>query len=1074
MPKANQIFVLLVLFLGVSSYSQDRGKGSKKLDKLITEKEFVKADSVLNATIAQLNNKKDYLYLCDMIFYVGKLSLEKHHDKTLATTAVTSFMNTISIATDSAKVRRQVELGAASFYELIGNSQKAYECNLAALKWTHKWKKATGADYGKIQNNLGVLADRTGDMTLALSHVRKAMRYFESDPKTDKADIYNCYNSMGANMWNISKVDSALYYFKKSETVLNSLEKTPDNIYGQAILQNNMAAIYSTQGNLNKALESMKIAINALNVYLKLDDRDTKKSSAKEFLYSAIENYGGLYKDLGDYQKALELYTYNYNEKKKYFNPDHPELFKATVSLGQIYLDLRDYERANLYLEKSISHIERTPGNNYIWNADAHFAKAKLNDALNQTIEAKENFEAAELLYQLALNGAYDEIYLNLIVTASHFYAKNNGKEKALKMAQKAYDYIKDNQGVNSSFEIQQTLNLGELYFELQDYSAALAKSNENLDLLKKTLPTQGSIKDSTVIYTYQPLTMLLKTQSKYQLQNIKNASFLSQQLATIDTAIAIIEQQKKNVGDETNVSILLEDNSRIFEFGKKLSLELYEQTKNKKYLNKVISLNESILYNRIRSHLNASSSMVYNNVPQEVLKKEKTLKSNLRQALKDVDNMAAYFNIENEWKSYLKMLKSKYPKYYNLRFASISKSLDNLSKKVPENSTIVRYTYIDDGLYAMVISRDMSEIYKINQENLSETISKFQNASNLMENHFKDLHQLYSQLWKPFENVITTENVIIIPDRDLFNLSFEMLTPKVISSYKEMATNSLLSKYVISYNYSLFLLDSEQKSIGYKEDFVAFVPEFDEKMKDDYKFSIRDSMSLDKAYLTLLPQPFTKSLAENSTRLFKGKSFLNENSTEQIFKNNAKEHKIIHIGTHAESNNLSPELSRLVFAKSSDTLNTDDNYLYTYEIYNTNLSSNLAILTACETGKPTYQAGEGMISLAHAFNYAGSESILTSLWKIDEQSSAKIVAIFYDNIKKGMSKDKALQQAKLTYISNAEGRTINPEYWAGLVLIGDTSPIELNASMTWIYWVFGGLFIVIVLFFLLRSRRSQ
>ena len=64
-------------------------------------------------------------------------------------------------------------------------------------------------------------------------------------------------------------------------------------------------------------------------------------------------------------------------------------------------------------------------------------------------------------------------------------------------------------------------------------------------------------------------------------------------------------------------------------------------------------------------------------------------------------------------------------------------------------------------------------------------------------------------------------------------------------------------------------------------------------------------------------------------------------------------------------------------------------------------MSSNLAILTACETGKPTYQAGEGMISLAHAFNYAGSESILTSLWKIDEQSSAVIIESFYKYLKK-------------------------------------------------------------------------
>jgi CHAT domain-containing protein len=69
------------------------------------------------------------------------------------------------------------------------------------------------------------------------------------------------------------------------------------------------------------------------------------------------------------------------------------------------------------------------------------------------------------------------------------------------------------------------------------------------------------------------------------------------------------------------------------------------------------------------------------------------------------------------------------------------------------------------------------------------------------------------------------------------------------------------------------------------------------------------------------------------------------------------------------------------------------------------------------------------MISLAHSFNYAGSESILTSLWKIDEQSSAQIIENFYGYIKKGLPKDEALQKAKLDYIATASGRTIAPQY---------------------------------------------
>ncbi|MEO1032080.1 MAG: CHAT domain-containing protein, partial [Bacteroidota bacterium] len=308
-------------------------------------------------------------------------------------------------------------------------------------------------------------------------------------------------------------------------------------------------------------------------------------------------------------------------------------------------------------------------------------------------------------------------------------------------------------------------------------------------------------------------------------------------------------------------------------------------------------------------------------------------------------------------------------------------------------------------------------------------------------------------------------------PDAELFNLSFETLSPLDVNTHKELAKTCLLNSYNISYNYSLLLVDQSKSPTFFKDNFIAFTPEFNQQMKTNYVTAIKDSIFLDKTYLTLLPQPFTVDIAEEYSRYFNGNSFINEKASKQIFTQEAKEHKIIHIGTHAESNNISPELSRLIFAKPLETEeHIDNNSLYTYEIYNQNLASNLAILTACETGKPSYQPGEGMISLAHAFNYAGSESILTSLWKIDEQSSAKILEYFYTNIKAGLTKDEALRQAKLSYIAKAKGRTVAPQYWAGLVLIGDASPIDLT-SRNYPYWIIGLMLLVIA--FIISKRQG-
>lgn len=220
---------------------------------------------------------------------------------------------------------------------------------------------------------------------------------------------------------------------------------------------------------------------------------------------------------------------------------------------------------------------------------------------------------------------------------------------------------------------------------------------------------------------------------------------------------------------------------------------------------------------------------------------------------------MEQYFLLEKEWNNFLNQLKHNYPKYYQLKFASLSQSLHDLNKKLPENTSVVRYTYIDNQLFAIVITKNDSDIIKLNIKDLNKKISALSEAKVQHCQDFNILNNLYQQLWQPFENDIKTENVIIIPDQQLFNLSFEMLATAPVNSIADLIPKSLLNKHVISYNYSLFLIDKDLKTTNYQNNFVAFVPEFNDQMKQDYKFTIADSSLVDKAYLTLLPQPFTR-----------------------------------------------------------------------------------------------------------------------------------------------------------------------------------------------------------------------
>ena len=114
------------------------------------------------------------------------------------------------------------------------------------------------------------------------------------------------------------------------------------------------------------------------------------------------------------------------------------------------------------------------------------------------------------------------------------------------------------------------------------------------------------------------------------------------------------------------------------------------------------------------------------------------------------------------------------------------------------------------------------------------------------------------------------------------------------------------------------------------------------------------------------------------------------------------------------------------------------------------------------------------MVSMAHAFNYAGSNSILTGLWKIDEKASSYITDVFVKNLEQGIPAAVALKKAKLNYLEQAQGRTLAPAYWAGLVLIGQTPDLKFDTPGSKSFWLFltGAILLaVLVLYFLLRSR---
>lgn len=1041
------------------------------ISELIENDALQKAEQELQIQTQFYSNNKQYDSLSKLVYYHGRIALLKGKNDFFEKSQ--NALETLKSLTDNPETLYNAYADMATLTVDNGMYQESYNYNKLGYEQA---KKTTTDRLNKMAKRAYGLSSTSYFMRkfdLVKKHGLDAFKINRNNPKATATNVYSACNIVGLMMQNENKLDSALYYYNKGVDALkNTKGNLSERYYYPAVLTGNIAIIYMNQGQFTKSLKNQEKAIRNYKIYIDSSANNPNIMGIKYNYLSVINDMGSNYVKLGQVERALNLFEHNYKKAKEYFPENSIQQIIFINQLAQGKWVAHDSEEALKLIDESYRKFKNLSDDYAGYMTYSMGIKANILENLNNIEEAYEAYQFSNELFEIVSPGSYSHDRLEKLRESALFYSRNGYKKEAIKASGKILEVV-NKTATHEDLETIKANNLmAEVKFNLKNYKEAISWSERSLNLLEKNDALKST--DSMFWQALQAKPILYKSKATYKIVDTTNVKTVSEIYNTLKNSIEILNASASKYVSNVDKSEYLSKMQPILDFTMQISLKLYEMTEDNAYLEQLVSMHESSIYNRIRSKLSNRDNIQFKGVPQDILEKENAIKNDLKRLRSGINlnenAIQQFIATNNEWLVFLDELKKKYPKYYNMRYKTIKQSLGNIQKNIPKNTTVVRYLYINSKLYVFIATGKSTSFYALNSEDLEQNILLASNNIAQLEDSKKVLHQLYNQLWKPFEKDINTENIVIIPDGALFNLSFESLTPKKTNSFKALTTNSLLAKHAVSYNYSLLLLDKNRKTIDYQNDFIAFAPEFSDKMKTDYKIAITDSIAIDKTYLKLLPQPFSVDLAEEFTHLFNGTSFINENASKQIFKNEANEHKIIHIGTHAESNNIKPELSRLIFAKNEEN---DDNSLYTYEIYNENLNSNLAILTACETGKPSYQAGEGMISLAHAFNYAGSESILTSLWKIDEQSSAKIIELFYNNLKNGLAKDKALQQAKLEYLSQAEGRTLTPQYWAGLVLIGNASPIELQTnSNTFFYWFLGLLGLILLIVFTRKLKR--
>lgn len=155
--------------------------------------------------------------------------------------------------------------------------------------------------------------------------------------------------------------------------------------------------------------------------------------------------------------------------------------------------------------------------------------------------------------------------------------------------------------------------------------------------------------------------------------------------------------------------------------------------------------------------------------------------------------------------------------------------------------------------------------------------------------------------------------------------------------------------------------------------------------------------------------------------------------------------YKVLHFATHGIINNEQPKLSGVVLSLVDRRGKPQSGFLRLTDIYKLDLSADLVVLSACRSALGQHLSGEGFVGLTRGFIYAGSGSVVASLWKVDDEATAELMRHFYHAmLKEGLPPAAALQKAKLKM--QAHPRWHHPFYWAAFVIQGEyREPIKIK-----------------------------
>lgn len=925
----------------------------------------------------------------DRLFQEGRKAAQKGDFPTALKAFETGLAQAQSFQNERMTAQFLANIG--NLYYNLGQFERALDYHRQALEL----RKKAGNDSAIAASlaNIGNVCNKLGQFDQALDYHQQALNLFEKAANV-QGIIASC-DGLGNVYYNLGQFDRALDFFQR-ELKLHK----PDNEQNLAINSNNIGNVYYNLGQFDRALDFYQQA-------LKIKE---KIGNARD-VAASLTNIGNIYQALSQLDRALACHRQGLELRKKGGNTQ--DIAESLASLANIYTALNqcatalDYHQQALKIREKIGNMQTV---------------ADSQDNIGTVYYKLSQYEQALDFYQKALKlrekiGNEQELAVTLY---------NIGKVyESLKQFERAQEYyaraLTHFEAVTRQITDPTTLGafqdtLPNLYAR---YARLLRQKPGGSDTAALVMLARGRAQGLTLLAA-QARTDVADFFSTQDAEHWKAAndelSVASSLLAAADTRLGQVADAASATTDQKlaarkqhdNALVRLESSQRQIASLRAALMERYPRFKQ-------LSAPPRPAVSQFKALAQSHPDTLF--VEWDVVD-EKTL---------------LVFTLDHQWgvRGYeialdTRTLTASLAAY---KKADGSPGKSEISRTGGDVLTRTVEAWRDAIAQGRYLSGDQAPIGKegARLEAVARTEERLAGV-------------LYRALFGPLTKQRLMEpgrfrRLVVVGDGPLLNVPFAAL--------RDGQGNRLMDRYALSSAVSLPLLLRPAAKKKPASTLLCAADPLGPLRSRPLASAAMATTAVERAGLG--PLDHAREEAKSIVSLFpKSIGWEGPQASEEAIKGVMSRYQVLHFATHGVLDRRNGLRSWLALAESARPSGTkEDGRLEAREVVPMQLTAEMAVLSACDSGLGQRSGGEGLLGLAWGFQAAGCPSVVASLWHVNDTATRDLMVAFYTGLKAGKRKDEALRDAMRRVRGSGKDKDhAAPFFWAGFQIIGDSRPL--------------------------------